>query len=264
MGQRDRMPVSVRGASCVGAALTVLIGGITLAADTTPGDTPAPEVHYRDGRLSASIRGVPLDDVLRAVAAETGVRFEGTPLDERDVFKRFDDVPLAEAFRRLIGRQNFTLVYGADGRPSRVELMGVPAPVVARGPRTPPPPPFRVVLAQQPPVAVSERLAKALGALHGPLPLVRVLQALRLDDATVRDEAVDTFLRVLQSTPALLSSFTALDDRTTAKLARSWGGVHAADALSLMSTRTHNSSVRAIATKGLALVRLDQASAQRK
>jgi hypothetical protein len=91
-----------------------------------------------------------------------------------------------------------------------------------------------------------------------------VLQALRLDDATAREEAVDTFLRALQSTPALLSSFTALDDRTTAKLARSWGGVHAADALSLMSTRTRNSSVRAIATKGLALVRLDQASAQRK
>jgi hypothetical protein len=263
MGHRDSMPLSVRGASCVGAAL-VLIGGIALAADTTPAATPAPEVHYRNGRLSASIRGVPLDDVLRAVATETGVRFEGTPLDERDVFKRFDDLPLVEAFRRLIGRQNFTLVYGADGQPSRVELMGVPTPVVARGTRTPPRPPFRVVLAQQPPVAVSERLAKALGALHGPLPLVRVLQALRLDDATAREEAVDTFLRALQGTPALLTSFSALDDRTTAKLAWSWGGVHAADALSLMSTRARNPRVRTIVTKALAQVRLDQTTAQRK
>jgi hypothetical protein len=64
-------------------------------------------------------------------------------------------------------------------------------------------------------------------------------------------------LRALQTTPELLSSFLALDDRTVATLARSWGGAHATDALSLLATRASHPGVRGLATKGLA--RLDQA-----
>jgi hypothetical protein len=253
------MGVAMRRTWWVVAGLAGLLGSAAFSADLPQPDVTAPMVHYQDGRLSARIDDVPLDDVLRAVTAETGVRFEGIPLDQRDVSKRFDDVPFAEALRRLIGRQNFTLVYGSNGQPSRVRLLDVPALPVARGARTPAPPSFRAVLAQQPPVAVSDHLAAALGAQHGPLPLVRVLQALRLDGADIRDEAVGVFLHALQTTPALRSSFLALDDRTVATLAWSWGGTHAADALSLLVTRARTAEVRGLATKGLARLKLDEA-----
>src|SRR5262249_59869785 len=170
----------------------------------------------------------------------------------------FDDVPFAEALRRLIGRQNFTLVYGGDGQPSRVRLLDVPALPVARGARTPAPPSFRVVLAQQPLVPVSDHLAAALGAQHGPLPLARVLQALGLDGPGIRDEAVGVFLHALQTTPALRSSFLALDDRGVATLARAWGGPHAGDVLSLLANRARTVEIRNLATKGLARLRLDE------
>jgi hypothetical protein len=255
------MPVPIRRAPWLAAAAVLVLAADVCAAEPArAADVSAPSVRYHDGRLSARIQGLPLDDVLRAVSAETGLRFDGIPLDERDVFKRFDDVPLAEALRRLIGRQNFTLVYGAGGQPERVRLLGVPALPVPRGSKAPPPASFQVVLARQPPVAISDRLAAALGAVHGPLPLIRVLQGLRLDDATIRGEAVGTFLRSLQATPALLTSFLALDDLTVATLARSWGGAHAADALSLLAARASDPGVRGLATKGLARLRSDQPS----
>jgi len=238
-------------------ALLLFAGHVSAAESALVEGTSTPLVRYHDGRLSARIQGVPLDEVLRALSTETGVRFEGTALDQRDVSKRFDDVPLAEALRRLIGRQNFTLVYGEDGRPSRVELLGVPGPAVAPGSHPPPVASFIVVLTRQPPVVISDRLAAALGVGHGPLALSKVLQGLRLDDPAIRRDAGATSLRALQTTPELLSSFVALDDRTVATLARSWGGAHAKDALSLLATRASHPGVRGLATKGLA--RLDQA-----
>ena len=241
------------------AAAVVLLAGRVSAAELAAGDAAsAPVVHYREGLLSASIQGLPLDDVLRAVSAETGLRFGGAPLDERDVFKRFSDVPLAEALRRLIGRQNFTLVYGADGEPKRVKLLGGPLPAVAPGSKTPLAEPFQVLLVRQPPVAVSDSLARALRAGQGPLALTRVLQALRSDDAAIRGEVVAIFLRALQSRPELLRSFLALDDRKVATLARSWGGAHAADALALVAARAGHLGVRGLATKGLVRLRSDQ------
>ena len=253
------MPVSIRRAPWLAALGILLLAADVFAAELVQAnDVSAPVVRYHDGRLSARIQGVPLDDVLHAVSAETGLRFDGTPLDERDVFKRFDDVPLAEALRRLIGRQNFTLVYGAGGQPERVKLLGAPALPVARGSQAPPGASFEVVLARQPPVTISDRLAVALGAVHGPLPLARVLRGLRLDDSAIRGEVVGTFLRALQTVPALLTSFRALDDGKVATLARSWGGTHAAEALSLLAARASDPGVRGLVTKALARLGSDQ------
>jgi hypothetical protein len=253
------MPFRIRLAPWLAAAVALLFAADVFAAEQAQADdVSGPVVRYHDGRLSARIQGVPLDDVLHAVSAETGLRFDGTPLDERDVFKRFDDVPLAEALRRLIGRQNFTLVYGAEGQPERVRLLGVPALPLARGSKAPRGTSFEVVLAQQLPVTISDRLAVALGAVHGPLPLARVLRGLRLDDAAIRSEVVGIFLRTLQSVPALLASFLALDEGKVATLARAWGGAHAADALSLLAARAWAPGVRGLATKGLARLRSDQ------
>ena len=136
----------IRRTPWLAAAVVLLLAADVCAAELAKADdVSAPVVRYHDGRLSARIQGVPLDEVLHAVSAETGVRFDGTPIDERDVFKRFDDVPLAEALRRLIGRQNFTLVYGAGGQPERVKLLGAPALPVARGSQAPPGASFEVV-----------------------------------------------------------------------------------------------------------------------
>src|SRR5262245_48224456 len=78
---RGVMRVAMRCTWCVAAGLVGLLGSAAFSADLTQPDVAGPMVHYQDGRLSARIHDVPLDDVLRAVTAETGVRFEGIPLD---------------------------------------------------------------------------------------------------------------------------------------------------------------------------------------
>lgn len=243
--------------------LSVTLGLLLGVAIVTPanGDPEAPLVRYHRGRLTVRIEGVPLDDVLDAVASETGLVFDGTALDRRNVWKRFDDVPLGEALRRLIGRQNFTLVYRTPDRPSRVELLGAPAPPALRKPGRAPGPPFPVLLAQHPPVPVSARLALALGAPQGVLPLPRVLQGLRLDDPATRTDAADAFLHALQTTPQLCDAFLALDDGSLVALARSWAGPRAADALSLLAARAGTWTIRTFATRGLAKLRATQAGA---
>jgi hypothetical protein len=85
-------------------------------------------VVYRDGCLSGELRGVSLEHAIATVARETGIEVRGRLLDSREIHARFERVPLAEALGRLLGRQNFTLRYGARGEPQAIDLGGVPLP----------------------------------------------------------------------------------------------------------------------------------------
>jgi hypothetical protein len=87
---------------------------------------------YRDGHLSGELDGVPLEYALALIASETGADIRGSALDSRPIYKHFDRVPLPEALRRLLGRQNFTLRYDAVGKPTAIELGGTSLPPPAK------------------------------------------------------------------------------------------------------------------------------------
>jgi hypothetical protein len=59
---------------------------------------------------------VPITDVLNELERQTGASVRGSLLDPREVTAEFRDVPLSQALARLLGDQNFALVYGEGGR----------------------------------------------------------------------------------------------------------------------------------------------------
>jgi hypothetical protein len=83
--------------------------------------------------------------VIATLGREADLVIDGDVLDARPVNKRFADLALPEALDRLLGQQNFLLVYDDAGRPRRVELLGLPTP-------PPPPPAVRRPPAPRPPV----------------------------------------------------------------------------------------------------------------
>src|SRR5438094_227571 len=81
----------------------------------------------------------------------------------RGVSVEFEAVPLAEALHRLLGDQNFALVYGNEGQLKSVRLLGGPqaaaAPSLALGAAPPP--------SQSPaPGSMMDAVAK-----HAPIPI---------------------------------------------------------------------------------------------
>jgi hypothetical protein len=183
------------------------------------------DVHYRNGTLSVRIERVPLDDVLAAVARETGMTIEGEPLDRRDVSERFDTLPLDQALRRLLERQNFVLRYDADGTPARLELLGGPM-----APRKPAPRQdmdvLRALLAA-PSVTVPEPAATALGGTR--LSLARALDGLRHDNPVVRTQVAELFARSLESDASLLAAVNEMDIERLAQFVRNQARQYAAD-----------------------------------
>jgi hypothetical protein len=187
------------------------------------------EVRYDRARLSVRIHRVPLEDVLAAVSRETGITIEGQPLDRRDVSKRFDRLPLGQALKRIVGRQNFVLSYAADGRPQRLVLLGAPLsppavkpPVQQRGVNA-----LRALLAH-PPIAVPPRAAKALGGNR--LPVVRVLTGLRNDDPLVRNECASAIVAAIEAHAPTLAAMQQLEAQQLVDFITGQAGPHAADA----------------------------------
>jgi hypothetical protein len=81
-------------------------------------------VRYQDDVLTVRLRNVPIDEVLRDVANQSGAEVRGQVRTRRDVTAEFDAVALPEALSRLLGDQAFALVYGSEGRLRAVRLLG--------------------------------------------------------------------------------------------------------------------------------------------
>ena len=116
----------------VGVLAFVLVATTTAVAG--PESSPsvvsradALSISYADGRVTAEIRFVPLDEVIALLAARAGVQFYGELRDRREVSARFQGIRFRDAVDRLLGDQNFSIAYDASGRPARVELWGMPA-----------------------------------------------------------------------------------------------------------------------------------------
>jgi hypothetical protein len=211
-------PIRARGGSVLVAAVIGLAWATAVAAAD-------PWIEYEAGTLTVRIDRIPLDEVLAAVAHETGMTIVGEPLDRRDVVKRFDGVALVLALRRLVGRQNFVLRYGADGRPERLELLGRPL-------GRPQPRPRRSLQAlrlflAQPAVDLPPRAARALGGAR--LPIRRLLAGLRHDDALVREESARAVVLAVERDAGVLEAFRKADATDLANVVSTQARGYAAD-----------------------------------
>lgn len=172
-------------------------------------------MHYADGRLTAQIDQVPLVEVLATLSAETGARVRGDILEPRDVTKHFDDLPIERAIARLLGRQNFTLRFGADGRLTVIHLRGLPTLPATSGVqrvRRPAPNLHR-------PVAVPPALQAALGSSRIPLSGLFTAAA-RQPDPVVRRAAIRLLVDTIEADRDLRDALSAADDGTIARLLR--------------------------------------------
>ncbi len=199
-------------------------------------------MHYAEGHLSVHLEQVPLSDVLAALAAETGATIRGDILEPRDVTKRFDDLPIDRAIDRLLGRQNFTLRFGPDGRLLVIALRGMPV-EPGKAPNRPGRPPN---LHRS--VPLTGPLRAALG--RSQVPLTRLFDAAaRQPEAAVRGAAIRLIVTTIESDVALRDAFVAMDDTALAALFRAQAGARAAEVASGMVGAARSFALRAKATR---------------
>ncbi len=165
-------------------AVTPAIAGLDVGDDAAPipqdtwADGPADQIRYGGDRLTISVAAMPLEAFLRALGRECDAQIRIDGLEERTVSDSFNDLPLEEALRRVLGGRNFTLVYrqasagaGAAARPrlKEIHVYGTSGPVVTASPTRPAP------AAQRPTAAgpgVAEPAAPRAMAKKPPAPLL--------------------------------------------------------------------------------------------
>jgi hypothetical protein len=252
--------------------LPLLSPGIGLA-ETPKGDSP-PKAHVsvRDGRMSVRLDDAVLRNVVADVAHQTGAEVKGTVPDDRTVSASFDDAPLDEGLRRLLGTLSFALVYEQDGRLRTIELRGGPrervAPPAVGGdaqPGTLPSPPgvqeatdvLRKFAEGGRPIPVRGRLARALGAEAVPFTTL-VQAAVDQDDPRVRADALRTGLRAIESDRDVREAFTtlldAIGDDELVQVMRNMAKDRVVEFTNAIARGAHEDAVKARATSIVKLV----------
>jgi hypothetical protein len=198
-----------------------MAAAVVLAAVLT-GGAPAAEaapvrvILYTRDTLTVRVTGVPTSEVLEELSRQSGADIRGQVREPRDVTADFDAVPLPEALARLLGDQNFALVYGGGGRLKAIRVLGgaqpgtqVAASPPSSAPSGPDRPPFPgslpALIDRHPPVPVAGALADAIGS---PSATLRQLIDLSLhhEDPAVRAEALRTGIGTLDGDAELRSA----------------------------------------------------------
>jgi hypothetical protein len=242
----------------------VLLGASRIAASAE--STDAIQLRYANDTLTARLENASLSDVLAELSRQSGAEVRGNLRSPRNVTAEFDAVPIAEALHRLLGDQNFALVYGREGGLRVVKLLGGPRATDGGPPPTPMTPEQTTaeasslgsLLDRQNPVPVEEPLSGAVGSSSASLRQLVDL-ALRHADATVRAEAVRAGLEALEGDPplrqAVFNVVNAMDDATVARLVRDAAGDRAEEVTMLVLSRTRASEMRVKASAVLRQLR---------
>lgn len=247
-------------------ALAILLGPPPPWAASESSIPPERRVEYQKDALTVRLTKVPLSEVLDEIGRQSGAEIRGQVRNPGDVTAEFEAVPLAEALHRLLGDQNFALIYADRGRLKAVKLLGGPqagGPPVAAAPAAPIPARSASpvssadelvrLFARQPPVPVTGRLAQALGGASSATLMQIINLALHGGDIGIRSDAVRTVLPVVEGTPELHSSVLAtmntLDGPDFAPLIHKLAGEHGAEVLTHVAThaKTNEVKVRAAA-----------------
>jgi hypothetical protein len=229
-----KVPVMSPVARCAAVVIAILVATGAHGADDHL-------IRYDKDLLTVRVTKMPLSTVLDTVASQAGAQVRGSLRTPHDVTADFDSVPLPEALGRLLGDQNFALVYAHDGTLRAVKLLGGPAAATAPGavvvaaatPTTttlPGPADLAALVQNHAPVPVTGRLAAFVGGPNASLTQLLEL-ATRNDDPAIRAEAVRAFVTSLESDPALraaaVSQINTMDEGALTALLRGAAGDNA-------------------------------------
>jgi hypothetical protein len=242
-------------------AAATLLALLLVARGVHAGDA-APSgrvIRYDHDTLTVRLSSVPMSEVLAELERQTGATVRGELSETRDVSAEFDDVPLPQALARLLGEQNFALVYGDGGRLRAVSLLpsgraAGPRPVSPTPTSTVPPvqgislEEFARILAEHPPIKVDGPLAAAVGGDMATFPQLLEI-ALSHDNPAVRMSAVGTGLRAIETTPDLRAKLVGvaagMDPEQLSVLIQNAAGDRAQELASNVTGQTRATEVRA-------------------
>ena len=111
-----------RGAAA--AAVVLVLGGLLGAR--ARGAAAERLIRYEKDALTVRLTNVPVAEVLDELRRQTGAEVRGQPCTPGAVSAEFEAVSLGDALHRLLGEQNFALVFGDGGRLKTVRLLGGP------------------------------------------------------------------------------------------------------------------------------------------
>jgi hypothetical protein len=252
------------------AALLGLLAAVLLGTVHADDQAPGRVVRYEDDRLSVKLDKVPVSDVLDELSKVSGAEIRGQA-NGGDVTAEFDAVPLSEALHRLLGDQNFALVYGDSGKLKAVKLLGgpqqAPPPGVATAGVRPQPSPaagtndpgtILRLFASQSPVAVTGRLAQTLGSETATFQ--QLMEAgMHNEDAGIRAEAVRAGLQGIERDAnlrtAVLNTVNAMDDAQLGEFVRGMAGERAEEFMMHVATQSRASELRIKASSVLQQIR---------
>src|SRR5262245_520208 len=271
------------GAWNLAARVTAVVCALVLPVSTAGADdVPAPPadapparvITYRDDALTAHLKDVPLTEVLEDLGRQAGAEIRGGVLNARPVTVEFDAVPLPEALHRLLGDQNFALVYGDGDRLRAIKLLGGPqeggVTVSATGGTPPPPAPVAPgnslqslvsLLTAHPPIKVNGRLAEVLGSSTVTVPQILEM-AIEHENPQVRGEAVRAGLSIIEGDPQLRATFmttlNSIDETELTNAFRAVAGQHAEETMAQIMSNSHGSDLRIKASGFLQRMRAQQ------
>jgi hypothetical protein len=237
--------------------LALAVGPVTAA------DAPAPEVRVQGERLTVRAEGVPVEEILRLLVVDTGAELKGGVRTPRPVSVQLDAVPIDEGLHRILGDQNFTLVFREDGRLKRLTLLGGPVAPAAPGavavPAAPPAPPPQTaatpLLQRIVEVPPGGGVARQLGTNS---PTVGQLLELagHTDDTAVRVEAVRYGIKGVEkeqtTREAIVASLGRMDDAQLTALLQQYAGGRSRELVAQISTM---SSIPELRVRGFELLR---------
>lgn len=212
-------------------------------------------VRYAGDELTVHATNVPVSDVLDEFARQSGAEIRGVPSAPRDVTAHFDDVPLGEAFYRLLGDQNYALVYGNGGKLRAVKLLGAGqrGPATADvGPSTPTAKARPTAAGTQAPALGEQRSTGAGLPADALAPAVAGFQRvgelwLRGDDVAARDAASSELMAIEaepESRNEAVNLANAYSDADFAELLRQIAGSRAQELAGFIASQTRVTELR--------------------
>lgn len=236
--------------------VTLLLGA---AAVGSAGAEP-PQLQIVNDRITATFREVPVEDVVAAFARESGARVTGGVQNPRILTLELDRVPVQAALERVLGEQNFALVYSTDGSVKILRLLGgtneLARPVATTDTTMPPVAPVTAAGFLTRPIPVPEgRLRGVLGGGDTAM-LQQILEvAVHNEDQSLRGEALQVGISGVENDPELKNAATTglerLNDETLESLVRGVAGERARELVAQVGARSRVSTVRSRAYRML-------------
>jgi hypothetical protein len=240
----------------------MLAAALVMCTLAAAADEPAASgrvIRFENDTLTVRLVRVPVTDVLAELEHQTGATVRGSLLDPREVSAEFKAVPLSQALARLLGDQNFALVYGEGGRLRALTLLpgggqataarppSVTPTTIQQAPNTITLEEFAQIIDAQPPIRCDGALAEVIG----PQCTYRQLldTALSHGEAGTRMMAIGVAIRSIEGQPELraklVSAASGVEADQLSQLIENAAGNRAQEFASNVTAQTRATEVRA-------------------